>query len=910
MESGQRVSRTGRKLGSSRRRQIREPADDKDAPVAPEPEFWSPQAAAELQDFFQDCGAKERGYVTREDLAEAKFSFLGSEEESQMIFDWVDMEQRGRLSLEDFSSRLKNIFGSSLSTHRLRRRRPLPSQRVSATASFPALEEADTKEKEAFLVLMGQLGTSHLPEQAEIWRLWGELRQEEPRLAGNLEGFLAKMSHRLQEARADREALERSLRKRDSDHNREVRQLYEEMEQQIHREKQQLQAQSDSRGLVLSIRMQEVLEAKEREVQQLAEGQKELEAQIHRLGTMQQEADSENQQLREAERDLVGQLEKVRGQLQVTRGRLDASRGRVAWQMEEEPSVPRASEKTPDPQAVPPEEAPLPGLFGDNDDWDQLLSSFSSPPHRAPQLSWSPPLISRAASGPQTPRVVRQVSISESHTLPSGQEPSLDPDRSPSISPGEPSSNKDEKGVDPEGQATSPEQPIKPHGLEPNNESGTTKAHFPWGLPGAPAGESGSLVEDGFTPRTPAGPGKQIQASEPDDKGPGPGSAPDKPPRQGEALHLDLPAKDSEPGPELQGAVTLSEPSQGLDPVGQAPTEGQAQPPGGIREAQGLAPQSLEEEPKAKERKVGQDLGSEKAAEALETGHPESPQKHAQPAPVPSDTKQAPTEADMPVPSTPTPPRAGGPQEPTQALPTLAESEAQPRPPSMTAQAEREPSPAQSREPGAESRPEVPGKASGEARLTSPEDIRGPSDPDYLFHVIFVGDSNVGKTSFLHLLHQNTFAAGLAATVGVDFRVKTLMVDNKCFALQLWDTAGQERYHSLTRQLLRKAEGVVLMYDVTSQLSFSHVSYWLDCLQDAGADGAVILLLGNKMDCEEERQVPTEAGRQLAQVSSPAPAPGTVATSLTTSLKAQEDRMKVSLVEAAPQKAKRAGCCF
>jgi hypothetical protein len=84
----------------------------------------------------------------------------------------------------------------------------------------------------------------------------------------------------------------------------------------------------------------------------------------------------------------------------------------------------------------------------------------------------------------------------------------------------------------------------------------------------------------------------------------------------------------------------------------------------------------------------------------------------------------------------------------------------------MTAQAEREPSPAQSREPGAESRPEVPGKASGEARLTSPEDIRGPSDPDYLFHVIFVGDSNVGKTSFLHLLHQNTFAAGLAATVG------------------------------------------------------------------------------------------------------------------------------------------------
>ncbi|EFB14001.1 hypothetical protein PANDA_002211, partial [Ailuropoda melanoleuca] len=151
------------------------------------------------------------------------------------------------------------------------------------------------------------------------------------------------------------------------------------------------------------------------------------------------------------------------------------------------------------------------------------------------------------------------------------------------------------------------------------------------------------------------------------------------------------------------------------------------------------------------------------------------------------------------------------------------------------------------------------------------------ADPDYLFHVIFLGDSNVGKTSFLHLLHQNSFATGLTATVarpdqppapcvlGVDFRVKTLLVDHKCFALQLWDTAGQERYHSMTRQLLRKADGVVLMYDITSWESFAHVRYWLDCLRESGPDGVVLLLLGNKKDCEEERQVPTEVGQQLAQ---------------------------------------------
>lgn len=69
MEAGQKATRKGRKLGSSRRRQTREPADGQDAPAAPEPESWSSQATEELQGFFQDSGAKERGFVTREDLA-------------------------------------------------------------------------------------------------------------------------------------------------------------------------------------------------------------------------------------------------------------------------------------------------------------------------------------------------------------------------------------------------------------------------------------------------------------------------------------------------------------------------------------------------------------------------------------------------------------------------------------------------------------------------------------------------------------------------------------------------------------------------------------------------------------------------------------------------------------------------
>lgn len=392
-----------------------------------------------------------------------------------------------------------------------------------------------------------------------------------------------------------------------------------------------------------------------------------------------------------------------------------------------------------------------------------------------------------------------------------------------------PSGTEEEKGVNPEGQDISPEQTGEPPSLEPKEESGPSPGvHFHWGLPGAPAGESGGLVaavlkvliplEDGAPPhvtspppQAPAGPSEQFQASYPDDEGSGPGPVPAKPPRQREALHQDPHAAGSEPGLGSSGAGALTagldEPSQGLEPVGQVLTErleqGKLSPdaqggrPGGLQEAhsQVLGPEGLpalphqspEEEPRADERKAGdqggQDFRSELSVEAhgLKTGHPELPQHDSPPAPLPPDRAQAQAEAQAPAPEKPSPSRgsprtgaqpgdAAGPQEPTQTLPTRAELEAQPRPQPTTAHAVEEPGPLQSREPRAENSPEDPGMDSGGIGLTPPPGDCTASEPlanpDYAFHVIFLGDSNVGKTSFLHLLHQNTFATGLTATVG------------------------------------------------------------------------------------------------------------------------------------------------
>uniref|UniRef100_A0A8C0I7R2 Calcium release activated channel regulator 2A n=1 Tax=Balaenoptera musculus TaxID=9771 RepID=A0A8C0I7R2_BALMU len=139
------------------------------------------------------------------------------------------------------------------------------------------------------------------------------------------------------------------------------------------------------------------------------------------------------------------------------------------------------------------------------------------------------------------------------------------------------------------------------------------------------------------------------------------------------------------------------------------------------------------------------------------------------------------------------------------------------------------------------------------------------STPDRLFKIVFVGNSSVGKTSFLSRFCDGSFSPGSAATVGIDYRVKTVCVDDSRVALQLWDTAGQERYRCITRQFFRKADGVVVMYDLTARQSFVAVRPWLSSVEEAVGDRIPVLLLGNKVDNKKEREVPRGLGEQLAK---------------------------------------------
>jgi Ras and EF-hand domain-containing protein len=158
----------------------------------------------------------------------------------------------------------------------------------------------------------------------------------------------------------------------------------------------------------------------------------------------------------------------------------------------------------------------------------------------------------------------------------------------------------------------------------------------------------------------------------------------------------------------------------------------------------------------------------------------------------------------------------------------------------------------------------------------SPTQIR--QTPDRMYKVVFVGNSNVGKTTLVNRLCMGEFRS-FSATIGVDFRVKLVSVDNQLVSLQLWDTAGQEKYRKfgLTSQYYRKADGVILVYDVTSKESFMDIREWISCVERAtGEDASMsVMVLGNKVDLVQPKDrstlesngkcVPLHSGESLAK---------------------------------------------
>ncbi|XP_048055435.1 uncharacterized protein rab44 isoform X2 [Megalobrama amblycephala] len=132
------------------------------------------------------------------------------------------------------------------------------------------------------------------------------------------------------------------------------------------------------------------------------------------------------------------------------------------------------------------------------------------------------------------------------------------------------------------------------------------------------------------------------------------------------------------------------------------------------------------------------------------------------------------------------------------------------------------------------------------------------------FNVVMVGNSCVGKTSFVRRFHEGQFTEDFRSTIGVDTCVQTVLLPERTVKLQIWDTAGQERFHSITTQVFHKADGLLLMYEITCSKSFISVRDWISQARERAPDDAIMILLGNKND-SAEREVQIQEGVDLAR---------------------------------------------
>ncbi|KAG5529507.1 hypothetical protein RHGRI_030038 [Rhododendron griersonianum] len=136
---------------------------------------------------------------------------------------------------------------------------------------------------------------------------------------------------------------------------------------------------------------------------------------------------------------------------------------------------------------------------------------------------------------------------------------------------------------------------------------------------------------------------------------------------------------------------------------------------------------------------------------------------------------------------------------------------------------------------------------------------------DYVFKVVLIGDSAVGKSQILARFARNEFSLDSKATIGVEFQTRTLVIQHKSVKAQIWDTAGQERYRAVTSAYYRGAVGAMLVYDITKRQTFEHIPRWLEELRAHADKNIVIILIGNKTDLENLRVVPTEDAKEFAE---------------------------------------------
>lgn len=268
-----------------------------------------------ILEFFQVCDSENKGFITRRDMQRLNSELPLSAEELENVFDTLDSDGNGYLTLEEFSSGFSDFFGGQKTTE-------LGMEEKKSDISNGAVEivyqgqwddrmaSPDDEEEQHFSMLMDSLGANHIFENpTEIRSLWAQLRRDEPHLLSNFEDFLARVTSQIIEANQEKSEMESALKRKAASHDDEIRRLYEEMEQQIKNEKDKIVLQDYKNFLARSRDLELQLSSKEKELEHLFHKQKRLEHQCQDLHCEQHETKVENVKLKQTNDELLRELE-------------------------------------------------------------------------------------------------------------------------------------------------------------------------------------------------------------------------------------------------------------------------------------------------------------------------------------------------------------------------------------------------------------------------------------------------------------------------------------------------------------------------------------------------------------------------------------------------------------------------
>jgi len=137
-------------------------------------------------------------------------------------------------------------------------------------------------------------------------------------------------------------------------------------------------------------------------------------------------------------------------------------------------------------------------------------------------------------------------------------------------------------------------------------------------------------------------------------------------------------------------------------------------------------------------------------------------------------------------------------------------------------------------------------------------------DYDFLFKLLLIGDSGVGKSSLLLRFADDTYTETYISTIGVDFKIRTVEIEGKVIKLQIWDTAGQERFRTITSSYYRGAHGIIVVYDVTDGDSFRSVEKWITEIERFAGTEVTKMMVGNKADMVAAKEVEYTEAKEFA----------------------------------------------